>query len=178
MCGIEVHQQLAPGNSTPANPASCTTSPRRPFRTRGREPPSTAGSARRRRRGGRGRPLRGQAPSQLRIRSVANAGLIELDERPLLLDSDAVDVTLTVAALLEARPVDLMQTMRKTVVDGSNTSGFQRTTWSPKTGPCRRRRPVGVDVICLEEDSARKLSTVDTDPVSVCRTTSTAWGCR
>ena len=38
MCGIEVHQQLATGKLHSANPASCTTSPRRPCRTRGREP--------------------------------------------------------------------------------------------------------------------------------------------
>ncbi|MBT5453363.1 MAG: Glu-tRNA(Gln) amidotransferase GatDE subunit E, partial [Euryarchaeota archaeon] len=58
-----------------------------------------------------------------------NAGLIELDEQPPVdLDEDAVEISLTVAALLNANPVSLIQTMRKTVVDGSNTSGFQRTS--------------------------------------------------
>ena len=92
-----------------------------------------------------------------------NAGLIELDEQPpLALDIEAVDITLTVAALLNARPVSLIQTMRKTVVDGSNTSGFQRTSLMATAGTLETEDgPVGVDVVCLEEDSARKLDTVD-----------------
>ena len=52
--------------------------------------------------------------------------------------------------------------MRKTVVDGSNTSGFQRTSLIATDGVLSTEEgPVGVDVVCLEEDSARKLDTVD-----------------
>ena len=52
--------------------------------------------------------------------------------------------------------------MRKTVVDGSNTSGFQRTSLIATDGVLETSEgPVGVDVVCLEEDSARKLDTVD-----------------
>ena len=93
-----------------------------------------------------------------------NAGLIELDEQPpLALDDDAVNITLTVAALLDAQPVSLIQTMRKTVVDGSNTSGFQRTSLLATEGRLLTEQgDVGIDVVCLEEDSARKLDTVDT----------------
>ncbi|MAK95970.1 MAG: Glu-tRNA(Gln) amidotransferase GatDE subunit E, partial [Euryarchaeota archaeon] len=55
-------------------------------------------------------------------------------------------------------PVPLLQTMRKTVVDGSNTSGFQRTTLVATDGVLQTEGgPVGIDVLCLEEDSARKL---------------------
>ncbi len=93
-----------------------------------------------------------------------NAGLIELDEQPPVgLDEEAVDITLTVAALLDAQPVSLIQTMRKTVVDGSNTSGFQRTSLVATDGRLATEEgDVGIDVVCLEEDSARKLDTVDT----------------
>ena len=93
-----------------------------------------------------------------------NAGLIELDEQPpLALDEHALDITLTVAALLQSKPVSLIQTMRKTVVDGSNTSGFQRTSLIATDGELETDEgTVGVDVICLEEDSARKLDTVST----------------
>ena len=93
-----------------------------------------------------------------------NAGLIELDEQPpLALDEDALDITLTVAALLQSKPVSLIQTMRKTVVDGSNTSGFQRTSLIATEGTLETDEgTVGIDVVCLEEDSARKLDTVST----------------
>jgi glutamyl-tRNA(Gln) amidotransferase subunit E len=53
--------------------------------------------------------------------------------------------------------------MRKTVVDGSNTSGFQRTTLVSTNGQLiTKTGEVGVSVICLEEDSARKLETKST----------------
>jgi len=93
-----------------------------------------------------------------------NAGLIELDEAPPLShDSDAVDTVLTIAAMMNAKPVSSMQVMRKTVVDGSNTSGFQRTTLVATNGFIETDLGnVGIDVICLEEDSARKLETKPT----------------
>ena len=54
--------------------------------------------------------------------------------------------------------------MRKTVVDGSNTSGFQRTTLISTDGKLSTEGgPVGIDVLCLEEDSARKLDTISTE---------------
>ena len=53
--------------------------------------------------------------------------------------------------------------MRKTVVDGSNTSGFQRTTLISTDGTLSTEGgSVGIDVLCLEEDSARKLDTIST----------------
>jgi glutamyl-tRNA(Gln) amidotransferase subunit E len=94
-----------------------------------------------------------------------NSGLIELDESPPLShDSDALDVALTVSAMLGAKPVGAVQTMRKTVVDGSNTSGFQRTSLISTDGTLKTDTgDVGIDVLCLEEDSARKLDTIPTD---------------
>lgn len=165
MCGIEVHQQLATGKLHSRQPGVL-------YDVTEETVPDTWPRTRRRLRAARGEggavdvAARFEAKRRRSFEYVQspNAGLIELDERPPLpLDEDAVDVTLTVAALLEARPVDLMQTMRKTVVDGSNTSGFQRTTLVAQDGTLQTPEgPVGVDVICLEEDSARKLSTVDT----------------
>ncbi|HIG03449.1 MAG TPA: Glu-tRNA(Gln) amidotransferase subunit GatE [Candidatus Poseidoniales archaeon] len=88
-----------------------------------------------------------------------NSGLIELDDQPPdPHDNEALDVALTISGMLDAHPVPLLQTMRKTVVDGSNTSGFQRTTLVATNGVLDTPTgAVGVDVICLEEDSARKL---------------------
>ena len=65
--------------------------------------------------------------------------------------------------MLHAKPVPALQPMRKTVVDGSNTSGFQRTTLVSTNGQLLTDTgEVGVSVICLEEDSARKLETKST----------------
>ena len=88
-----------------------------------------------------------------------------MDESPPLShDSDALDVALTVSAMLGAKPVGAVQTMRKTVVDGSNTSGFQRTSLISTDGTLKTDTgDVGIDVLCLEEDSARKLDTIPTD---------------
>ncbi len=90
-----------------------------------------------------------------------NAGLIELDEAPPLShDESAVDIALTVSSMMGMHPVPVLQAMRKTVVDGSNTSGFQRTTLVATGGQIETESdPVGISVLCLEEDSARKLDT-------------------
>ena len=89
-----------------------------------------------------------------------NASLIELDEAPPdIHDNDAVD-GIDNFAMMNAKPVTALQAMRKTVVDGSNTSGFQRTTLIANQGVLETKSGnVGIDVICLEEDSARKLIT-------------------
>ena len=58
----------------------------------------------------------------------ADTCLVEYDEEPpKQLNQQALDTAVTLAKLLNARIVDEIQFMRKTVVDGSNTSGFQRT---------------------------------------------------
>ncbi|VVB54156.1 Glutamyl-tRNA(Gln) amidotransferase subunit E [uncultured archaeon] len=86
--------------------------------------------------------------------------LVELDEEPPHdLNNDALEVALTVALLLNARPVDELHVMRKTVVDGSNTTGFQRTILVAEDGFIETSLgKVGVPSICLEEDAARKIS--------------------
>jgi Glu-tRNA(Gln) amidotransferase subunit E-like FAD-binding protein len=49
--------------------------------------------------------------------------------------------------------------MRKTVIDGSNTSGFQRTALIARDGYVNTAHGrIGIDSICLEEDSARIIS--------------------
>tara|TARA_S200000501_G_scaffold349538_1_gene365719 strand:+ start:115 stop:1959 length:1845 start_codon:yes stop_codon:yes gene_type:complete len=94
-----------------------------------------------------------------------NSGLIELDEAPpLQIDSDALDTTLQISAMFSAAPVNKIQTMRKTVVDGSNTSGFQRTSLIATGGRFEvDNAEIGISVICLEEDSARRLGEETTD---------------
>lgn len=164
MCGIEVHQQLATGklHSRQSGELYDVTIdtlpddwPRYERRLRASRGEGGAVDVAARFEAKRNRTfVYAQSP---------NAGLIELDEQPPLgLDEEAVDITLTVSALLNAQPVSMLQTMRKTVVDGSNTSGFQRTSLVATNGVLSTDEgDVGVDVVCLEEDSARKLDTVD-----------------
>jgi len=83
--------------------------------------------------------------------------LVELDEEPPHpLNRDALEATLEVALLLKATPVDEVQVMRKTVIDGSNTSGFQRTMLVATDGHVESgSKRIGIPTICLEEDAAR-----------------------
>ncbi|MCD6484395.1 MAG: Glu-tRNA(Gln) amidotransferase subunit GatE [Candidatus Odinarchaeota archaeon] len=88
--------------------------------------------------------------------------LVEHDEEPPhLLDKESLEIALTVALLMNATPVDEVHVMRKIVIDGSNTSGFQRTSiialggyiTLPDSG-----KKIGIQTLCLEEDAARKIS--------------------
>lgn len=83
--------------------------------------------------------------------------LVELDEEPPHpLNGEALEVALTVSLMLSAKPVSELQVMRKTVIDGSNTSGFQRTVLVALDGVLDSSEgTVGIPAICLEEDAAR-----------------------
>jgi glutamyl-tRNA(Gln) amidotransferase subunit E len=85
--------------------------------------------------------------------------LVEMDEEPPHpLNPGALDVALTLALLLEARPVDEIQVMRKIVVDGSNTTGFQRTALVAVDGHLDLHgKRYSILSICLEEDAARRV---------------------
>lgn len=166
MCGIEVHQQLATGKLHSRQPSMLYDV------TIDSVPDEWPRYARKLRlasgEGGKvdvaARFEKQRNRSFVYIQSP-NSGLIELDESPPLVhDSDALNVALTVSAMLEAKPVGAIQTMRKTVVDGSNTSGFQRTSLISTDGVLRTETgDVGIDVLCLEEDSARKLDSISTN---------------
>ncbi|RLF30705.1 MAG: Glu-tRNA(Gln) amidotransferase GatDE subunit E, partial [Thermoplasmata archaeon] len=81
--------------------------------------------------------------------------LVEADEEPPHnVNSEAVNICLTVAVLTNARIVDEIHFMRKIVIDGSNTGGFQRTGLVAVDG---KIDDVGIQTIALEEDAARKL---------------------
>jgi len=83
--------------------------------------------------------------------------LVEADEEPPSeLDCEAIDVALTVSKILTMQIVDEVHTMRKIVIDGSNTAGFQRTTCISSKGYLETScGNVGIDTICLEEEAAR-----------------------
>ncbi len=86
--------------------------------------------------------------------------LVENDEEPPReINPDAVDTALEIALLLNADIVDKMHTMRKIVIDGSNTAGFQRTALAATGGSVETcLGPVGISVLCLEEEAAQRVS--------------------
>ncbi|MDP2673222.1 MAG: Glu-tRNA(Gln) amidotransferase subunit GatE [Nanoarchaeota archaeon] len=89
-----------------------------------------------------------------------NNCLIELDEEPPHeINQEALKIALQISLLLNCRIIPITQIMRKTVVDGSNTSGFQRTVLIARDGVVETSLgKIRIDTICLEEDSARKIS--------------------
>lgn len=88
----------------------------------------------------------------------ATSCLVEMDEEPPHnLNSEAVDVALTAALMIHAKPSDEIHVMRKTVIDGSNTTGFQRTSVIALNGEIKMEgKTVPIQLIALEEDAARK----------------------
>jgi glutamyl-tRNA(Gln) amidotransferase subunit E len=84
--------------------------------------------------------------------------LVEMDEEPPQpLSIEAVKIALTVALMMNATPVDEIHVMRKTVIDGSNTTGFQRTCIIALNGTIKvGEKTVPIQHISLEEDAARK----------------------
>lgn len=93
--------------------------------------------------------------------------LVELDEEPPHpVREEAVDTCIEVALLLKAHVVDELHTMRKIVIDGSNTSGFQRTLLLATSGVLKiEDKKYGIPTICLEEDAARAIETRGTEKV-------------
>jgi glutamyl-tRNA(Gln) amidotransferase subunit E len=84
--------------------------------------------------------------------------LVEMDEEPPhALNMEAVETVLTVALMMNAKPVGEIHVMRKTVIDGSNTTGFQRTCAIALDGEIKvGTKTVPIQHTSLEEDAARK----------------------
>jgi glutamyl-tRNA(Gln) amidotransferase subunit E len=89
--------------------------------------------------------------------------LVEEDEEPPhRLDDEALSVALEIAQLTDMEPVDQAHVMRKIVVDGSNTSGFQRSTEIATDGEIQTDEgPVGVADLMLEEESCQRIEETD-----------------
>ncbi|MDH3501825.1 MAG: Glu-tRNA(Gln) amidotransferase subunit GatE [Nitrosopumilus sp.] len=85
--------------------------------------------------------------------------LVEQDEEPPHnLDEDAKKLVLVIASSLRSNIFSEIYPMRKTVIDGSNTTGFQRTMLVSQGGFIEvDNEKIGVQSICLEEDAAKLL---------------------
>ncbi len=85
--------------------------------------------------------------------------LVEMDEEPPhKLNEEAIDVALTASLLMNSKPVDEIHVMRKIVIDGSNTTGFQRTCVISLGGVIGKNEKVGIQHLSVEEDAARKIA--------------------
>jgi len=91
--------------------------------------------------------------------SEETACLVEMDEEPPHdLNREAVEIALTVALMIDAKPLDEIHVMRKTVIDGSNTTGFQRTCIVALEGEIDvEGKRIPIQHIGVEEDAARKM---------------------
>ncbi len=84
------------------------------------------------------------------------------DEPPGRVDREAMDVVMEIAQLLDMTVVDVVHVMRKIVVDGSNTSGFQRSMLVANEGEIETSEgPVGIEDMMLEEESAQRVAETD-----------------
>lgn len=154
ICGIEIHQQL----DTKKLFCSCATElveePGLELHRRLRPTQSELGEV--------DRAALAQAERRMRFRYLAPhrvSCLVEADEEPPHdADPQAIETTLTFSALLGAKVVDEVHFMRKIVIDGSNTTGFQRTALVAVDGALEiDGKRISIQSICLEEDAARKM---------------------
>ena len=91
--------------------------------------------------------------------SSQSSCMVEKDEEPPHdLDHDAKEISLLISSMLKSKIFGEIHVMRKTVIDGSNTSGFQRTMLVSQGGNLEvNGKKIGVQAVCLEEDAAKLL---------------------
>ncbi len=172
-CGIEIHQRIA-GSKLFCN---CVPSPE----GQGKGTGAAAGQGGKD--AGGGQHMRGKAEftrrlhavlselgeldSAVRLESIRQRAmrysapadstcLVEADEEPPhRMNNEALAAVLLFCRMLCSGTVDELHVMRKNVIDGSNTSGFQRTAVAGMGGSIAT--PVGklgIQTVCIEEESA------------------------
>ncbi|MHA2361008.1 MAG: Glu-tRNA(Gln) amidotransferase subunit GatE, partial [Candidatus Thorarchaeota archaeon] len=97
--------------------------------------------------------------------------LVEADEEPPHnMDEDSIDICLTMSNFMNSTPVNEIHPMRKIVIDGSNTTGFQRTAIIALGGTVLvDDKKIGIQTVCLEEDAARKIADDDKNNTRIYR---------
>ncbi|MGC8691922.1 MAG: Glu-tRNA(Gln) amidotransferase subunit GatE [Thermoplasmata archaeon] len=92
-----------------------------------------------------------------------NSCLVEMDEEPPhSVNDEALKISIMVSLMLNCRIVDEIHFMRKIVIDGSNTSGFQRTALVGMDGYIDTDSGrISIKSVCLEEEAARKIGETD-----------------
>lgn len=89
--------------------------------------------------------------------ALGSSCLVEADEEPPHdVSREALEIALIFSLALHSKVMDEIHVMRKIVIDGSNTTGFQRTMLVASGGYLDiAGKRVGVQSICLEEDAAK-----------------------
>ncbi|WP_299262500.1 Glu-tRNA(Gln) amidotransferase subunit GatE, partial [Halorientalis sp.] len=86
----------------------------------------------------------------------------EDDEPPHRVDREAMETAMEIGQLMDMRVVDQVNVMRKIVVDGSNTTGFQRSMLVANDGEIETSEgPVGIEDMLLEEESCQRVEETD-----------------
>jgi glutamyl-tRNA(Gln) amidotransferase subunit E len=155
-CGIEIHQQLATENKLFCNCSAAMSDPQPVFEIRRRLRPVS---------GEMGDIDTAAAFETLRGKTfiykvyLNETCLVELDEEPIHpLNPDALDISFVISTMLNCEIPDEIHVMRKTVIDGSNTSGFQRTAIVGMNGWLETESgKVGIDNVSVEEDACQIL---------------------
>ncbi len=91
------------------------------------------------------------------LSAIGSSCLVEADEEPPHdISDDSLKTALIFSLALNSRVVDEIHVMRKLVIDGSNTTGFQRTMLVASGGYLEvAGKRIGIQSICLEEDAAK-----------------------
>ncbi|MGC9122719.1 MAG: Glu-tRNA(Gln) amidotransferase subunit GatE [Thermoplasmata archaeon] len=89
-----------------------------------------------------------------------NSCLVEMDEEPPHdVNEEALKISIMASLMLNCKLVDEIHFMRKIVIDGSDTSGFQRTALIGLNGYIDTEfGRISIKSVCLEEEAARKIN--------------------
>ncbi len=149
--GLEIHQQLASPKLFCDCESRLVEDVTAEFRRRLRPTQSELGEV--------DRAALAQAERNLtfRYQATPTSCLVEADEEPPHAPTpEAIDIALIIALMMGAEPVREIHFMRKIVIDGSNTAGFQRTALIALSGSIQvNGKAIGIASVCLEEDAAR-----------------------
>jgi Glu-tRNA(Gln) amidotransferase subunit E-like FAD-binding protein len=168
MCGLEIHQQLAGKKLFCACP--CKIRKDAPDFSTKRRLRASAGET--------GLVDRAAMHEQKKSKLFEYQGyndttcLVEIDEEPPHeVNKEALETAAMMAKLLNMKIVDSVQFMRKTVIDGSNVSGFQRTALIGYDGFIEvNGHKIKVDTLCLEEEACQVIErTAEKDTYNLSR---------
>lgn len=150
-CGVEIHQQL---DTEEKLFCSCSTDKNEEelgeFERKLRPVAGETGST------DRAAQFEFLKDKKFRYKLYENNCLVEADEEPPHpINQEAIDIGIKTALIMNCEIPDEIHTMRKTVIDGSNTSGFQRTAIIGLNGEIDTSKgKVRISDMELEEESA------------------------